>query len=105
MTGGSEPYEGTPKRPKLVRMTSVTRMSIAENAPATLSFHNINYSVGTKADSSEQGVKSSIIPCCRSQQAKQILFNVSGQFTNGMNAILGKIYSECFSLLNLLILI
>ena len=83
VANGNEYYEGTPKRPKMSRMTSVTRTSIAENAPATLSFHNINYSVRARADS--------IIPFCRSQEAKQILFNVSGQFTNGMNAILGKI--------------
>ncbi len=93
ITSGTGPYDFVPKSSILGRrMTSITRMSIAENAPATLSFHNINYIVGAKIESSKQDIKSSTIPLFKSQESKQILFDISGQFTNGMNAILGKIF-------------
>jgi hypothetical protein len=61
----------------------------------TLSFHQINYTVGestrVKADSKIQ-----LLSFCRSTAVKQILFNVSGEFKTGMNAILGMISIEKF---------
>jgi hypothetical protein len=106
VTSGIGIYDVVPTRSMLGRRrTSVTRMSIAENAPATLSFHNINYIIGAKIESSKQDMKpDSTISFCKSQKSKQILFSVSGNFTNGMNAILGKIYILYF-FVNLLILI
>lgn len=49
----------------------------------SISFHDINYYIG-------QIKKSKIFPCCKSKPRKQILCNVSGGFSPGMNAILGK---------------
>lgn len=83
-----------PKRPMLGRrMTSVDRVSIAENAPATLSFHNISYTVGSRKESSKNPFKYCSVLCCKPHPPKQVLFHVSGKFINGMNAILGKISS------------
>ena len=75
------------------RTTSVSRVSIAENAPATLSFHNISYTVGGRQESSKNPFKHWSVPCCKPHPPKQVLFHVSGKFINGMNAILGKISS------------
>ncbi len=49
----------------------------------SISFHEINYYIGQKT-------KSKIFPCCKSKPRKQILYNISGGFSPGMNAILGK---------------
>ncbi|CAF5003221.1 unnamed protein product, partial [Rotaria sp. Silwood1] len=69
--------------------TSVDLVSIPENAPATLSFHNINYTIGAKAQSAKRCCKNLNLPFFKAQEPKQILFDVSGKFMNGMNAILG----------------
>lgn len=58
----------------------------------SISFQNINYSIG-------QIKKRKIFTCCKSEPRKQILCNVSGGFSSGMNAILGKyIYIHEFPL-------
>ena len=49
----------------------------------TISFHDINYQVN-------QTSKGKIFSCCKTKPRKQILFNVSGGFSPGMNAILGN---------------
>lgn len=87
-------YSSGPKRSLLDRrLTSVNRVSIAENAPATLSFHDISYTIGATKQSNKNPSKPRSIPWCKSQPTKQVLSHVSGKFINGMNAILGKIRS------------
>lgn len=76
------------------RTGSVSRVAISDNAAATLSFHNINYVIGGQMESDERRVKCPTLPCFKSVKYKQILFNTSGKFSNGMNAILGKISSK-----------
>jgi len=49
----------------------------------SISFHEINYYIGQKT-------KRKIFRCCKSKPRKQILYNISGGFSPGMNAILGK---------------
>jgi hypothetical protein len=89
--------ELVPKHPMLSRRTgSISRVSIAENAHATLSFHNINYVIGDRVESSKRLWKCPTLPFFKPREPKQILFHISGKFSNGMNAILGKI---CFTLL------
>ena len=56
--------------------STVSRVTLPESTTGTLSFHRINYVIGGEN---------------ASKQRKQILSNVSGQFTSGMNAILGKV--------------
>jgi hypothetical protein len=58
----------------------------SEFKPVTISFYNINYTIG------HQTVKRETFPCCRSIPRKQVLSDVSGIFTSGMNAILGMLY-------------
>jgi hypothetical protein len=58
----------------------------SEFKPVTISFYNINYTIGL------QTVKRETFPCCRSIPRKQVLSDVSGIFTSGMNAILGMLY-------------
>lgn len=89
----THPHDFAPKHSMLMRrMTSVDRKSIAEDAPATLSFHNINYIVGTKGLSSKWPLNCSTLSFLKPQDPKKILSDVSGNFVNGMNAILGKTY-------------
>ena len=57
----------------------------------SISFHQINYHVGSqKRNSYLHRFQRKIFPCCKSSSSKQILFDVNGAFTSGMNAILGK---------------
>ena len=76
------------------RTSSVSRVAISDNAEATLSFHHINYIIGGQIESTKRRVKCPTLPCFKSAQYKQILFNASGKFSNGMNAILGEISSK-----------
>jgi ATP-binding cassette subfamily G (WHITE) protein 2 len=62
----------------------------------TLSFDEINYTIG---ESTKVNVISQLVSFCRSTASKQILFNVSGEFKAGMNAILGMIGVEKFNFL------
>jgi hypothetical protein len=92
VTSDAFPNDLVPKYSMLSRRTtSISRVAIAENAPATLSFHNINYVIGATVKSSKQPLKCPSLPFCKPREPNQILFDVSGQFTNGLNAILGKI--------------
>ncbi len=52
--------------------------------PISISFHEINYYVGQKPR------RKRIFPCCKLKPRKQILYNITGGFSSGMNAILGK---------------
>jgi hypothetical protein len=76
------------------RTNSVSRVAISDNAAATLSFHHINYIIGDQIESNKRRVKCPTLPCLKSAKYKQILFNTSGKFLNGMNAILGEISSK-----------
>ncbi|CAF3883625.1 unnamed protein product [Rotaria sordida] len=82
--------------------SSVDVASISENAPATLSFHNINYIIEAKAESSKRCWKNRTFPFFKAREPKQILFDLSGKFMNGMNAILGPSGCGKSSLLDVL---
>lgn len=72
------------------RTSSVSRVSISNDAAATLSFLNINYTIGDRAKLGKQRWRFPSILAFKPSERKQILFNVSGHFVNGMNAILGR---------------
>ncbi len=60
------------------------------NSPIiSISFHEINYHVDEKP-------RRRIFPCCKPKPRKQILHNISGGFSTGMNAILGKYLTPFF---------
>jgi hypothetical protein len=71
-----------------------------EFKPITISFDNINYIIGEKKVENKEYFKwkSKIFPFCKPIPMKQILTDVSGIFTPGMNAILGIfiIYSNFY---------
>ncbi|CAF4742332.1 unnamed protein product, partial [Rotaria sp. Silwood2] len=91
------------KRSSLVlQMTSINRMSIPQHPSATLTFHNINYIVGAKSTSSRLCLKYPKLPFLKAQEPKQVLFDVSGKFMKGMNAILGPSGCGKSSLLDVL---
>jgi hypothetical protein len=75
-----------------------TRASIDLSSSGTVSFHNINYIVGGSLTNGQK--KKCSLPCIKPKSGKQILYNVSGIFTPGMNAIMGKkqwiIYTKFF---------
>ena len=71
------------------RTSSVSRVSISDDAAATLSFSNINYTIGGQMKPSKQRFRFPTLPCSKPKEYKQILASVSGSFANGMNAILG----------------
>jgi hypothetical protein len=54
------------------------------SSTGTLSFHNINYIIGGT------GPNLCCTACIKPKPGKQILYDVSGMFTTGMNAIMGK---------------
>ncbi|CAF3365295.1 unnamed protein product [Rotaria socialis] len=84
------------------RTASVSRVSISADAAATLSFHDINYFIGDKIEPSKHRLNFPSRSCLKSQEYKQILFNISGIFSNGMNAILGPTGCGKSSLLDIL---
>jgi hypothetical protein len=55
---------------------------------STLAFHNIDYIVGAKLQNFP--CKKWLPPCIKPKQSKQVLYDVSGMFKSGMNAIMGK---------------
>jgi hypothetical protein len=71
------------------RSSSVSRVPIPDDAPASLSFHEINYSIGSNMELNKRWLK---CPPLQPAEYKQILWNISGRFSKGMNAILGEIY-------------
>lgn len=78
------------------RTSSVSRVSISNDAAATLSFSNINYTIGGQMKPSKQRSRFPTLPCSKPEEYKQILAGVSGNFANGMNAILGR-FRACVS--------
>ena len=68
----------------------------------TLSFHNINYIVDTPRESDQTSFSCGYLSYCSSKESKQILFNISGRFTTGLNAILGPTGCGKTSLLDIL---
>ncbi|CAF1991638.1 unnamed protein product [Rotaria magnacalcarata] len=99
----THPSELVAKRSMLARrVTGINRMSIPQHASATLTFHNINYVVGSKSASSKECLKYAKLPFFKAREPKQVLFDVSGQFKNGMNAILGPSGCGKSSLLDVL---
>ena len=57
-----------------------------------ISFHHIDYYVGSQQENSSfQRFRQKIFPFCKLTPRKQILCDVTGQFTFGMNAILGRV--------------
>jgi hypothetical protein len=76
------------------RTSSVSRVLISDDAAATLSFHDVNYIIGGQIESTRRRIKRPTLRCFKSAAQKQILFNISGKFSNGMNAILGEIFSK-----------
>jgi hypothetical protein len=56
---------------------------------ATISFEKINYTVGQTTNLKYHHKWKKIFSCCKQTLNKQILFDLSGIFTPGMNAILG----------------
>jgi hypothetical protein len=78
---------------KLVSEEFVRNGNVLENEKTigtTISFHNISYTLH------DQSNRWSHIPLCKGTSKKQILFDVSGTFKHGINAILGKHSSFSF---------
>lgn len=75
----------------VISMPLIKDTSYSEDVSNTLSFHNINYIVNTSVESDEMLFSRQFMGYCRRKEQKQILFNVSGRFTRGLNAILGKL--------------
>ena len=72
-------------------------------ASTSIAFHHINYHVGSQQKTSAfQRVRQKIFPCCKPSPSKQILYDVNGAFTFGMNAILGPSGCGKSSLLDIL---
>jgi len=63
--------------------TQISTINGTNPQSKSISFHEINYSIGQKT-------KRTIFRCCKPKPRKQILYNISGGFSPGMNAILGK---------------
>jgi ABC-type multidrug transport system fused ATPase/permease subunit len=59
----------------------------------TISFENINYTIGQTTDIKYYQKWKKLFSYCKPIQNKQILFDLSGIFTPGMNAILGIVSS------------
>ena len=72
----------------LYHQQRVSRTSMGLSSPGTLSFYNINYTVGGTRINSK--CKNFYPHCMKPKEGKQILYDVSGVFTSGMNAIMGK---------------
>lgn len=65
-----------------------TRVSMDVKSQGALSFYNINYVV----DGSRNRCR---LPFRKAKSGKQVIDNVSGIFTTGMNAVMGEsVYSE-----------
>jgi hypothetical protein len=77
-----------PRRSSELVIRKNTRISMDLTSKGTLSFHNINYIVGGRhANSRMKKWYSSFI---KPKPGKQVINDVSGTFTSGMNAIMGK---------------
>ena len=58
---------------------------------STLSFYNIDYIVGAKRQ--KLPYKKWFPACMKPKESRQILYDVSGMFKSGLNAIMGKNFS------------
>ena len=70
----------------LVSRESIENGHVLENeqtSDTTISFHNISYTLHAKSSARPQ------LPFRKATPKKQILFDISGTFKAGMNAILG----------------
>ncbi|CAF2045084.1 unnamed protein product [Rotaria magnacalcarata] len=67
--------------------SSVSRVSIPGEVSGTLFFHEINYIIGGQNESKRRRWRRPTI--LKSEEQKQILFDVSGTFSGDMNAIMG----------------
>jgi hypothetical protein len=77
----------------LVSRESIENGDVLENeqtVDTTISFHNISYTLHAKSS-----IRSPL-SLCKVTPKKQILFDVSGTFKAGMNAILGTYSSFTF---------
>lgn len=63
--------------------TQISTIDGINSQSISISFHEINYYVNQKT-------KTTIFSCCKTKPKKQLLHNISGGFSPGMNAILGK---------------
>jgi hypothetical protein len=78
--------------PTVVAQDSIVSIElIPDNALVTLSFHHINYSIGNPMELNKRQLKFPFLHCFQPEEHKQILFNISGRFSKGLNAILGEI--------------
>ncbi|CAF3394081.1 unnamed protein product [Rotaria socialis] len=80
--------------------SSISRVSIPVDASGTLSFHEINYVIGGKNECKRR--RWSCPTILKSEKQKQILFDISGKFSDGMNAIMGPTGCGKSSLLDVL---
>jgi hypothetical protein len=76
------------RRSSTVSRGRLTRVSMDPSSAGALSFYNIDYFVGGTGTNSK--TKSCSLPCIKREPVRQILYDVSGIFTTGMNAIMGK---------------
>ncbi len=76
------------------KMNGIHRISIDENILKlkTISFDKINYTVNQTTTIKSYHKWNHMFLCCKQALNKQILFDLSGVFTPGMNAILGRLY-------------
>ena len=63
----------------------------------SISYEKINYSIDEIKVSEYCHKWQRIFSCSKTTTTKQILFNLSGIFTIGMNAILGRLYFSTYS--------
>ncbi|CAF3905554.1 unnamed protein product [Rotaria magnacalcarata] len=80
--------------------SSVSRVSIPGEVSGTLFFHEINYIIGGQNESKRRRWRRPTI--LKSEEQKQILFDVSGTFSGDMNAIMGPTGCGKSSLLDIL---
>jgi hypothetical protein len=76
------------RRSSMLSKGQLIRVSMDLSSAGALSFHNINYLVGGTGATPTS--KICHLPCIKPKPARQILYDVSGVFTTGMNAIMGK---------------
>jgi hypothetical protein len=76
------------RRSSMISKRRLSRVSMDPSSRGTLSFHNIDYIVGGRGTNPKS--KCCSLPCIKPKPGRQILFDVSGVFTTGMNAIMGK---------------
>lgn len=76
------------RRSSIVSKRRLSRVLMDPSSAGTLSFHNIDYIVGGRKTNPKS--KCCSLPCIKQKPGRQILFDISGVFTTGLNAIMGK---------------